>query len=319
MSEQPADARPVGPSEGAVSVVIVSHRSESTIAAAIAPLRQSSLVEDVVVVDNASDDGSADAARCAGASAVVRLPTNAGFATAVNYGLRRCNAPFVLLLNPDASIAPADLDRLVAALDREPAAVAVGPVLEGEDGHVTSGARRFSTVSNRLAVELPLLWRHDRLTSRMPRGALRGAAGDCLIVDYVWGAAVLVRLDFLRAVGGLDERFFLYHEDEDLGRQAHATGRRVLLDTGARARHIGAVSSSGDTALAHARLLFATGQLLQKWSWPGSRVVFLVGVWLALGLQAAAALINGDPVRREHSLRCARLLLSFWRRRSARP
>jgi GT2 family glycosyltransferase len=313
------DASRATPGPGDVAVIVVTYENAATIGAALRPLRESAHVERIVVVDNGSRDDSAAQAARAGADEVVALDGNPGFAAGVNRGLRTCHSEFVLLLNPDASIAPPDLDRLVAELRAQPDAVVAGPVLEGPDGSPTSGARRFSTVWNRLALELPWFWRHDRFTSRLPAGTVDRAAGRTLSVDYVWGAAVLVRREFLLAIGGLDERFFLYHEDEDLGRRAQAHGLRVLLVTGARAQHIGEVSSGGDAVLAHARMLFATSQLLDKWSWAGSGRVFVAGVQVGLLLQAVAAALAREPARRAEQLRCVRLLSAFRRRGCARP
>jgi N-acetylglucosaminyl-diphospho-decaprenol L-rhamnosyltransferase len=302
-----------------VSAVIVTFQNAATVGAAVESLRGNPRVERIVVVDNASDDGSADAARGAGAGEVLEQMANQGFAAGVNRALPLCNGDYVLLLNPDASVLPADLDLLVEALQADPGAVAAGPVLQTPDGALTSGARRFSTASNRVAFELPWVWRHDRFTSRLPEGTVRRAQNGTFSVDYLWGAAVLVRREFLRGSGGLDERFFMYHEDEDLGRQARAQGRRMLLVSAARARHVGAVSSRGHEVLAHARMLFATGQLLDKWSWRGSGAAFTAGALTGLLLQAGAATLSHDAMRRAQRLRCARLLLGFRRRGSARP
>jgi len=319
LTRSPDDAGRATPGSEVVSVIVVTYQNAATIGAALGPLRKSPRVGRIVVVDNGSSDDSAAQAATAGADEVVALDGNLGFAAGVNRGLRTCDTEFVLLLNPDASIAAADLDRLVAALYAQPDAVAAGPVLEGPEGSPTSGARRFSTVWNRLALELPWFWRHDRFTSRLPAGTVDRAAGRTLSVDYVWGAAVLVRREFLRATGDLDERFFLYHEDEDFGRRARAHGRRVLLVTGARAQHVGGVSSGGDAVLTHARVLFATSQLLDKWSWAGAGRVFVAGVQVGLLLQAVAAALAREPARRAERLRCARLLRAFRRRGCARP
>ena len=63
--------------------------------------------------------------------------------------------------------------------------------------------------------------------ARVPRRVRTGGIASALPVDYLWGAALLVRRAFLEEIGGLDERFFLYSEDEDLGRQARARGSRA--------------------------------------------------------------------------------------------
>lgn len=300
-----------------VDVMVVTHENAATVGDALGPFREAAWRGRVVVVDTASSDGSADVA-AAFADEVVRLPRNVGFAAGVNRGLRECHAEMLLLLNPDASLEAAAVEGLIAALAARPQAVAAGAVLVGPDGSVAGGARRFSSVLNRIALELPMLWRCPSLTGEYSPGFIERSGGRVLDVDYLWGAVVLVRRSFLDACGGLDERFFLYHEDEDLGRQAHARGFRSVLVTSARARHLGGVSSAGDPGLAHARLLFATGQLLDKWSWPRSGRVFETAARAALLLQAGAALVRRDRRRLRLVCGCARRLAVFSRTGSAR-
>ena len=88
-------------------------------------------------------------------------------------------------------------------------------------------------------------------------------------VDYLWGAALLCRRSFLEGIGGLDERFFLYSEDEDLGRQAHARGLRSILVRDAVVMHVGG-ASTGDEALAQARIERSNALLLEKWNGPAA-------------------------------------------------
>ncbi len=303
----------------AVDVVIVSYNSESMLARAIASASACDRVARIVVIDNASADGSAAVAEAAGVGDVVRASENLGFATAVNSGLQRCNAEFVLLLNPDAAVDGECLDALVAALRADEHAAMAAPVLCGAAGQLVLGAERFSTVVNRVALDTPLLYRWKRLTSAYPQAAVMIAAGAAVPVDYVWGTALLARRSVLQQIGGLDERFFLYHEDEDLGRAARRAGLRVLLVCGARARHVGAASSAGDMALAHARLRFATVQLLGKWQGGGSAGAFRVGVQVALAAQWLRAALRRDYQGARQTRRSLALFRGFLRRGSARP
>jgi len=245
-----------------VDVVIVSYRSAETLEAAVAGLLPLPVVATVTVVDNASPDRSARVARDAGA-AVIENAKNRGFAAAVNQGWRFGQAEHVLLLNPDAVLGSDALDGLIRALDADPTLAIVGPLLVNDDGLVTAGARRFSTIANRSLAYAPLIHRCRAWSPDYPVPPLSG--GGVLPVDYVWGAALLTRRSFLSSVGGLDERFFMYEEDEDLGLRARAWGCGVGLVTDVCARHVGGVSSRGLEPLAEARKVYATRQLLEKW------------------------------------------------------
>jgi len=273
--------RPPGDTVRDVDVVIVTYQSAASVAGALAGVEGCGRIRSTVVVDNASPDDSAERSRAAGADVVIENADNLGFAAAVNRALAASEAPYVLLLNPDAQIDPGSLEALADALDDDPRAVIAAPVLVGEDGRIEIGARRFSTVTNRLLWHLPMPWRPEWATPEYAAaGRMRAAAPQP--VDYVWGAALLARRAFLDDIGGLDKRFFLYSEDEDLGRQARVHGRTVLLVPRARAHHAGGASTP-DRALALARIIAANALLLEKWEGPSAAYVYrrLIGPVLA--------------------------------------
>src|SRR5690606_27038519 len=112
---------------------------------------------------------------------------------------------------------------------------------------------------------------------------------------YVYGAAMLVDRRFLTACGGLDERFFLFAEDEDLCRQARAAGRRVVLDGRAVAGHAGGASCP-EEPLTEAQRLFSTWRLLEKWDGPRAAAAYRRGIVAAFAARAAAA--ANDAARR---------------------
>lgn len=289
---------------GRIDVIIVSYRSAETIGLAIASVRSDPLVKSVLVVDNNPGDGSAASAVAAGADRVVSAGRNVGYAKAVNSGMPLGNAPLILLLNPDAALEPGSLRLLAETLD-DVRAVAAGPVLVAPDGSLIIGARRFSTTWNRLAGSLPGVRRLRGMSAEYPADLL--LAGDAsVMVDYLWGAAMVVRRDFFVAAGGFDERFFMYHEDEDLCYRARQEGYAVRLVPPARVRHVGGFSSRDRPGLAEARLSFATAQLLEKWRGPAQRRAFVTLRPLAFALDHAVAILRHDP-RRAVAAREARI------------
>lgn len=286
-----ADA--AGACGAAVDVVVVTHQSAATLGAALDAVRRAPRVNSILVVDNASCDDTRRVANEAGVT-VVPNERNVGFAAGVNAGLPLCRSPYVLLLNPDAVLLPDDLDRLVRALQADKAAVAAGPMLVGESGRAIVGGRRFSTPLNRLFALAPVTrrWRHGRLGPEYPRGM--AVSRQPATVDYLWGAALLLRRDFLARIGGLDGRFFLYSEDEDLGRAARALGARMLLVPTARAGHVGGVSSAGDEGIALARLGHALALGLEKWTSARQAALFRAGFRAVLVARVARDKLLAD-------------------------
>ncbi len=278
-----------------VDVIIVTYGSGGLIPSCLASLRQSDRVSRVVVVDNASDDGSAEAARRAGAAIVIQNDHNVGFARAVNIGLAEVAADLVLLLNPDARLSPEALTALCEDFEADPAVAVAGPLLRADDGYVTTGAGRTATLASRVGQCVPVVGRSRRLRPdyALPRDP--SALGRAVEVGYLYGAAMLVDRRLLAACGGLDERFFLFAEDEDLCRRARAAGRRVLLDGRAVAEHVGGASCP-DAPLTEAQRLFSTWRLFEKWGGRLRAAVYHRGILAAFTARAAAAML--DPAAR---------------------
>jgi GT2 family glycosyltransferase len=179
---------------------------------------------------------------------------------------------------------------------------------DGRPG-VLLGARRFSTVLNRTLWWLPLprALRPGWATPEYGHPASLIAATRPAAVDYLWGTALLVRRSFLSAIGGLDERFFMYSEDEDLGRAARVRDRRVLLVPQARVAHIGG-ASTGDRAWALARTQAANRLLLEKWEGGKAAAVFWAAVGPALTVRAAALRLAGRHEQAREAARTRRFL-----------
>ena len=224
-----------------LSVVVVTYQSDHLIGPCLERLLDAGLdASALLVVDNDSSDDTVAVARARGAT-VVETGRNAGFGAACNAGLARARTELVAFANPDIAIGREDLVRLVAALRADPAAAAAGPLL----GHGPPSVRRFSTIASDLAGFVPRALR--RLVRRRVRDIpLRPAElGAPVAVDYAEGAFLVCRAEAVRAVGGFDERFFLYSEEEDLCRRLATAGWRTLVVPAARADHVRTTSSKG--------------------------------------------------------------------------
>ncbi len=204
----------------------------------------------LVVVDNGSTDGSADRIKALGPGVVpIRNPDNRGFAAACNQGAAGSRADYLLLLNPDMRLLSDSLVKPIAFLERpENAWVGiVGIQLLDEGGTVRRSCARFPTAGRYLATTMGL----DRLAPRLfpPHFTVEWDHQDSREVDQVMGAFFLVRRTIFEALGGFDERFFVYFEDVDFALRARKAGWRSYYLATARAYHRGAGTTEEAKAL----------------------------------------------------------------------
>ena len=223
--------------ESTVSAVVVSYNSAGYLPDCLRSLRSEGLT-DVVVVDNASSDGSVEIAHAADPGVrVVETGTNLGFGTAANRGVAACRCDYVLILNPDTVVEPGTVKALAEALDRDPGLAVVGPRLENLDGSLYPSVRRFPDLPVAFGhAFLGLIWHRNPFTRRyrMLDWDHDQASAD---VDWVGGACALFRRDAFDAVGGFDEAYFMYVEDVDLCWRLGQAGWRVGYEPGARVVH----------------------------------------------------------------------------------
>ena len=232
-----------------VSALLVSYNTRDLLLAAVRSLaeerrRTPEIDLEVVVVDNASADGSADAvAERFPWVTLVRSTVNLGFAAGVNRAARRArrDASALLLLNPDATLQPGALPRLVRCLEERPRAAAVGAALRHADGAPQDSAFRFPGLAQVFLdlFPVPRLAR-TRLNGRYPRD---GRGGSPFEVDHPLGACMLVRRAAWDDVGELDEGYFMYVEEVDWCRRARARGWQVWHHPGAVAVHVGGAAT----------------------------------------------------------------------------
>ncbi|UVS82403.1 glycosyltransferase [Actinokineospora sp. UTMC 2448] len=227
-----------------VAVVIVTYNSAEVIADCLAslPAALDGVDARVVVVDNASTDGTAEVAAAADPAAkIVHRADNDGFGAGVNAGIGHADGCDVLVLNADVRLAPGSVAVLQRAL--RPAGIAV-PKLTDEEGRVQHSLRRAPT-SLRTLGEAVLggtragRWRLLGETVTHPRAYER--AGEH---DWATGAAWLVSRECLDAVGPLEERFLLYSEETDFMLRAGRAGFATRYEPAATAVHLGGESTT---------------------------------------------------------------------------
>ena len=227
-------------SAGALSVVVVLHNSSETLASCLASIPRGA---EVVVIDNASTDGGAALAeRLLPAASVVRSERNLGFGGGCNLGLREATRDVVVFLNPDAVLTAEAVDRLVRALEEDGVGM-VGPAIITPAGAVEHTCRRWTTAWHALIEHLPFAnrWSPSGLRRDLPpESAIYRLGGR---VAYVQGACMALRADTLRAIGGFDEDFFLYGEEESIALRLRSLQKFCAYVPEAQAIHVGGTST----------------------------------------------------------------------------
>ena len=218
-----------------VVAVYVSWNTRDELAASLEALLEPGDGPRVVVVDNASSDGSVEMVRERFPQVLVIANTdNRGFATAFNQGWRASDCPFVLQMNPDTVLPPDALAALRECIAANPDVGAVAPVLVDERGEDAEGARPFPPLTLKLLA--------DELPAHGEPMALEGCEG-AVAVHWFMGACGLIRREALEATDGFDEGFFLYSEDIDWGLRAWRAGWRIAQLTSLEVVHRGSCSS----------------------------------------------------------------------------
>ena len=182
----------------------------------------------VVVVDNASADDTVPTTKQLLPNAtVLASDTNLGFGCANNWGLDHVTTPYALLLNPDCELSLEAISELVAAAKRWPDAAMLAPQIKTPSGKA----------------ELNYRWPSTHWPSAGP-----GASADCC-VGFVCGAAILLNMANMQAIGGFDPNFFLYYEDDDLCCRTFAAHKPMMLIPSVSATHRSRGSVGGKAPL----------------------------------------------------------------------
>ncbi len=194
---------------------------------------------EVLVLDNASEDGSAEAVRERFPGArVIALERRAGKAANDSALLRAATGEYCLLLNEDSELLDGAVERLIDALDREPTAVVAGAQLVNPDGSESPCAWRLPGVGTALAGAAFL---HGPLT-------VQSKGGDTRRVGWVQSSAMLVRREAAAAIGYLDPEFFVYSDETDFEKRLRNAGHEVVYVPAARAIHHDQMASDEEGA-----------------------------------------------------------------------
>jgi N-acetylglucosaminyl-diphospho-decaprenol L-rhamnosyltransferase len=249
------------------------------------------VASEVLVLDNASDDGSAEAVRERFPEArLFALDRRTGKAANDSLLLREARGRFCLLLNEDSELREGAARALLDAVEGDPRAAAAGAQLLTSGGEPTACAWRLPDAGGALA---GAVFMHDRY-------AVQSRGAEVREVGWVQSSAMLVRREAAEQVGWLDTDFFVYSDETDFCRRLHDGGWRILFVPGARAVHHDQLST--DAAAMRRRIVeFHRGRDLYfaKHRMPVTRALWRVcWTWAYLVRAVAAAVLPGHDPRR---------------------
>jgi GT2 family glycosyltransferase len=232
-----------------LSVVIVNWNARELLADCLDSLFAAAerLTLEVLVVDNASSDGSVEMLQKSYPEVeLIANRENLGFARAANQAIRRSRGCRILLLNPDTLVMKQSLSKMVGLLDLQPLVGALGPKILTAEGSIDSQAgRRFPTLLTELFDQLSVsrLFPRSRLFGRYLMGYWDH--DDSREVDLLSGACLMVRREVIEQVGLLDKEFFLYGEDVEWCHRIQRAGWKVFYYAEAEIIHLGGGSTKG--------------------------------------------------------------------------
>jgi len=308
-----------------LSVVIVNWNVRDLLRRCLLSILASSQTRkfEIIVVDNASTDGSVEMVRAElPAVHLIANTENRGFPAANNQGLAIARGRYVLLLNPDTEIVGDALATMVAFADAHPDVGMIGPQLLYADGSVQSSRRRFPTLATGF---LESTWL-ERYASRrlLERYEFLDQPDDVVQdVDWLYGAALMARREAVEQVGPMDEGYFMYSEELDWCRRFRDTGWRVVYLPAAQIVHHEGKSSEQVVAARHIHFQTSKVRYFRKYH---GRVVgevlrfFLLSnyVW-QLGLEGAKWLLSHKRPLRAQRIAAYRQVLRTGLRSPTRP
>ncbi|OBA41071.1 glycosyl transferase [Nocardia sp. 852002-20019_SCH5090214] len=188
---------------------------------------------DVVGIDNVSTDRSAEIVEEFGGR-VIRNTRNVGLAAAINQGAAATDGQWILVANPDTKLTPGSIAALIDTAKTDDRIGVIGPRILRLDGQPYPSGRRFPSLAVGIAhALLGGIWPNNPATRRY-FGAPVTEVSD---VDWISGCCMLFRREAFEAVGGFDDRYFLYFEETKMALDMHRGGWRVVLDPRVDIRH----------------------------------------------------------------------------------
>ena len=271
--------------EDRIAVVSVTYYSADVITSFLNSVdRAMTVMPLIVLVDNSpEDDRLAKVVGDDSRVTILRPGTNLGYGGGMNFGVAHVpdDVDWLVLVNPDVVMGDHAIDRLLEAAKRRPDAGALGPLIRGDDGVVYPSARKLPSLRTGIGhAAFVRIWPGNPWTKSY-RNDLE--AIDEHTVGWLSGAFLLVRRAAFEAVGGFDERYFMYFEDVDLGRNLGLAGWANLYVPSAEVLHHGALSTSKSARLmirAHHKSAYRylAKRYHQWYLWP-VRIALRIGLW----------------------------------------
>ncbi|MGD0207779.1 MAG: glycosyltransferase family 2 protein [Verrucomicrobiota bacterium] len=305
-----------------ISVIIVSWNARNHLMNCLNSIRGSggSMIREVIVVDNASADGSPDVvAEQFPEVTLIQSRENLGFARANNLGLKHASATYLALINSDIIVHPGCFEKLVAFLESHRGVGLVGPKTFGSDGRLQRTCRRLPTLWNTFCRSLALDNLFPRWSLFSGREMRHWDQTSQAEVDVLSGCFWLARREAVEDVDELDERFFFYAEDVDWCKRFRDAGWKVVFVPEATATHFGGGSSNNAPLRYSIEMLRANLIYWRKHRGiPGEAVFYVLSVIhhsLRLTLRGLNAVSTGDwggetAFKFKRSLVCLRWLLT---------
>jgi hypothetical protein len=280
-----------------LSIVVLNWNVRDLLERCLASLRSDRYILEIIIVDNASRDGSVAMVREKYPQVIVMANTeNRGFTGGNNQGIEASHGRYVMVLNPDTEVLGDALDRFVDYLDRQADVGALGPQLLNPDRSIQSSRRRFPTLTT-------AFFESTWLQSLAPHGILTHYYMDDVPsdhtheVDWLNGACTVFRREALERVGLYDEKnFFMYSEELDLCRRVKEAGWKIVYLPEAQVVHY--VGQSSDQAVAARHIHFQTSKVHYFRKWEGAFRANLLRVFLLsqyvwqIGLESAKGVLG---------------------------
>ncbi len=290
-----------------VTVIIVSYNTRDLLGRCLDSLGPETDAGDVrvVVVDNASRDGSPSMVRERFPRVdLIESATNLGFAAANNLVLRALATPYALLLNSDTEVTPGTVQALRDCMERRPSAGAVACRLIDQDGSLQRSCWRFPTPLRAWGEALGI----TQLIGRPSNYEEWGYATERR-VDFAVGACLLLRQEALDRVGLFDDRFFMYSEETDLCRRLALAGWDTWYTPRSSVRHHGGASGTRSTP---AQFLYARELYYHKWYGRAglalARLSLILGAAVRVAAFGALSIARPEPEMRHRVRRNVALL-----------
>jgi hypothetical protein len=225
-----------------ISVIVVSWNTRELLKGCLSSIQTTggSLIQEVLVVDNGSSDGSPEmVAKEFPEVTLIQSKENLGFARGNNLGIKQASGSWLALVNSDVVVHPGCFERLVNYLESDEKVGLVGPAVFGGDGQMQPSWQRLPTIWSTALHSFAL----DGLLSRLFNRRLNQLShGQPVEVEMLWGCFWVARREAIAEVGGLDERFFFYAEDIDWCKRFGEAGWKVVFVPAAKATHFGGSS-----------------------------------------------------------------------------